>query len=104
MVVPGHALRLRQVQILCRELERGAWVRLTDERTLNFLPRRLARRNRIAACRLQRAAPFFQLLLIDENVGYAAPQIDADAIARLEQRETTARGSFGRRIEYRGRS
>src|SRR3954447_14764735 len=69
VVVARHAHGLGDPLIFLRPLEDRAGVELPDHRALDFLPRRLRRREGIAARRGQRAPPFLELLVGDQHVG-----------------------------------
>ena len=79
MVVPRHAGSLHETLVLGRGFEHCAAVELSDTRTLHFLPRRLAGRNRIAAGLLQLASCVAWSGLTNEAIRTCA---NPDAAAR----------------------
>src|SRR5262252_5883566 len=90
VVVPRHAL-LRDAMIFDRRLENHAVGELIDHAALDLLPRRLARRIFVALLLLQRGAALRELGVRDQHVGAALVEVDAHAVAGLEQREPAAR-------------
>src|SRR5262249_51389308 len=86
VVVPRHAL-LRDAMIFERRLENHAVGELIDHAALDLLPRRLARRIFVAPLLLQRGAALRELGVRDQHVGAALVEVDAHAVAGLEQRE-----------------
>src|SRR5262245_61358439 len=104
VTIAWHAALLRDALVFDRRLEHHAFGELIDEVALDFLPRRLTVRIGVAAALLQRRAPLGKLGGRDQNIGSALVQIDAHAVAGLEQRESAAGGGFRRRVEDRGRA
>src|SRR5262245_57345068 len=104
MTIAWHAALLRDALVFDRRLEHHAFGELIDEVALDFLPRRLAVRIGVAAAFVQRRAPLGEFRGRDQDIGCALVQIDAHAVAGLEQREAAAGGGFWRRVEDRGRA
>src|SRR5437899_856814 len=104
MTVPRYSTLLGDALELDRRLEHHAFCELVDEVTLDFLPGSLAVRIGVAAALLQRRAPLGELRGRDQDIGGALPQINAHAVAGLEQREPAAGGGFRCRVEDRGRA
>src|SRR5262245_37291598 len=104
MTIAWHAALLRDALVLDRGFEHHAFGELIDEVTLDFLPRRLAVRIGVAAALLQCRAPLGELRSRDQDIGGALVQIDAHAVAGLEEREAAAGGRFRCRVEDRRRA
>src|SRR5499426_4275693 len=102
VVVARHAL-LRDAMIFHGGLENHAVSELIDHAALDLLPRRLARRIFVATLFLQRGAPLRELGVRDQHVGAALVEVDAHAIAGLEQSEPAARRGLGGRVDDRWR-
>ena len=104
MIVPWRPDRLRQTLILRRRFQHRAGIELARELALNLLPRRLDARLPDSRRCFELATASRDFFVDDEHVRFAAPQIDAHAIAGAQQREPAAGRGFGRRIEDRRRS
>ena len=104
MAVPWHAGLLRNPLVLDRRLEHHTVGELVDDGALDLLPGGLALGIGIAAALLQRGTPLGQLLGRDQNVGGTIAQIDAHAVAGLEQRKPATRRRLRRRVQDRGRA
>src|SRR4029079_10543329 len=96
VIIPGHADLAGDVVIARGELRAGAGGVLAHRRAIQLLPRRLVRRVRKAALRLQVGMALLHLGLRDQDVGCPLFEIDAYLIAGLEDR-TTAIGTESRR-------
>src|SRR3569832_2571817 len=103
MIVARHEL-LGDALIFDRRLEHHAVGELVDHAALNLLPRRLVRRIGEAAALLQVGAALIELRVAQQNVGAAFLQINARAVAALEEREAAARRRFRRGDEDRRRA
>ena len=66
----------RQTMELDRGLQHHAGFQLADDAALDLLPRRLVRRNGIAAALDQRLAPAFQFTVIEQHVRRALLEVD----------------------------
>lgn len=84
-------------------LEDRAGVQLSDDLALHLLPRRLMRRIGVAAGSVERGTPDGEVFRGHEQVDVLRAEVDADRVARPQQRERTAGGGFGRRVEDRRR-
>src|SRR5690606_19330008 len=84
VVVSRQATRMRDILILDRIFQNRAGFHLADNRTLDFLPRRLAFRIFIAASRFQSLAALSQFLIGNQDIRSAATEIDAHAVAGLQ--------------------
>src|SRR5262249_59111363 len=89
VVVPRHAL-LRDAMIFHGRLENHAVGERIDHAALDLLPRRLARRIFIATLFLQRGAALRELGVWHQYVGAALVEVDAHAVAGLEQSKPAA--------------
>src|SRR3977135_525192 len=103
MIIPWHVL-LRDALIFDRRLEHHALGELVDHAALDLLPGRLARRIFEAALLLQRRAARGELGVRNQDIGRALVEVDAHAVAGLEQGKPTARCRLGRSVENRGRA
>src|SRR5262249_28786357 len=104
VIVPRHAL-LRDPLISDRRREHHAVAELLDQPALDLLPRRLARREMVAALLRERAAARGELVLGQQYVDAALVEIDADAVAAFpQQREPAAGSRLGRGVEDRRRA
>ena len=95
---------LRDALILDRRLQHHAVGELIDHGALDFLPWRLAGRIVVAAVLLRARRGARQLGVGDQHVGRAFVEIDAHAVAGLEQRKPAAGGGFRRGVEDRRRA
>src|SRR5580658_10261048 len=86
VIIPRHAL-LRDALILDGGGEHHAVGELLDHGALDLLPGRLARREVEAALAGERVAAAAELLGRDHDVGAALVEVDADAVAGLDERE-----------------
>ena len=78
---------------------------LADQRALDLLPGRLDGGIGIAARRFERArGAAASSSSLDQHVGRALAQVDAHAVAGLQQRQAAAGRRFGRGVEDRGRA
>src|SRR6266705_2760919 len=102
MTVPRDAGLLRNTLVFDRRLEHHTVGELVDEVALDLLPWCLALGIEIAAALLQRRAPLGKLLGRDQDIGGALVQIDAHAVAGLEQRKPDARRCLRCRVQDRG--
>src|SRR5215813_14803050 len=96
VVVPRHAL-LRDAMIFHGGLENHAGGELVDHAALDLLPWGLARRIFVAALFLQRGAALRKLGVRHQHVSAALVEVDAHAVAGLEQSEPAARRGLGGR-------
>src|SRR5256885_16928357 len=104
MIIPGHADRCGDVVVTGGELHAGAGGLLPDGRAVELLPRRLIGRIGEAAAGLEIRAPLLQLIIRNQDVGAALVEVDADLVARLEDRQSPVGGGFRRGVEDRGRA
>src|SRR5438309_11476420 len=104
MAVPRYSCCLRDTLKSDSRLEHHAAGKLIDERALNFLPGRLARRVGVAAVFQKRDATLGVFGLRNENVGGAFAEVDAHAVAGPEQRKPAASRRLRRGIENRRRA
>src|ERR1700687_5908376 len=102
MIVARHAFGLHYVLILDRWSEDHALVKLLDQGALDLLPGRLTLRVFVAALLFQLEEPRAQLRIIDQHVCRTLLQVDANAIAGLQQRKTAASRGLRRRVEDGG--
>src|SRR5262249_5398181 len=103
VIVARHAL-LGDALIFDRRGEHHAVGELLDHAALNLLPGRLARREMEAALLRQGGAAGGELLGGGQDSGAARVEVDADAVAGLDEREAAAGGRLGRGVEDRGRA
>ena len=94
MVVPWNPHCLRDPLELHRRPQRHPLVELADHAALDRLPGRLRGRVGGAVALLDVDAAAVEFGLVQQDVGGAAVQVDADAVAGLQQREAAA----GRRL------
>src|SRR5690606_18699935 len=104
VIVSRQAARMRDILILDRIFQNRAGFHLADNGALDFLPRRLAFRIFIAARSFQGLAALGQFLIRDENIRRAATEIDAHAVAGLQNGQSAASGRFRRSVEDRRRT
>src|SRR5262245_32687334 len=102
MIVPRY-VPLRDAMIFHRRLEHHAVGQLIDHAALDLLPRRLARGILPAAVPVQRGAPPRELRVGDQHVRAPLVEVDAYAVAGLEQSEPAARRRLRRSIDDRWR-
>lgn len=98
MVVAWDAL-LCDALVFYSRLEHHAVRELIDHATLDFLPRRLAWRIAVAASFFQRCAALRNLGIGDHDIGGALVEIDAHAVAGLEQGKPAADRRLRRGVE-----
>src|SRR4051812_36440212 len=104
MRMPRRAEALDNVLIARRELEAGAGRLLPYGRAVELLPRRLMLRIRIAALGFKPLAALGEIRVGDQDVRAAFAEIDADAVAGLEQSEAAASRRLRRCVKDRGRA
>src|ERR1700722_7353016 len=99
MIVARHAHRLRQALVLDSRLQHHAFVELRHHLTLDLLPWRLALWIGEPALARERGPSLVQLAVRDQDVGGALLEIDSNAVAGLDQRQSPARRRLRRSIE-----
>src|SRR5271169_635395 len=98
MIVSRHAFA-RDPLIFDRRLEHHAARELVHHAALDLLPGCLVLGHPVPASPLERRAPPFVLGLADQDVGGPIVQIDAHAVASLQDREPTTGRGFRRSIQ-----
>ena len=105
MIVARDALGLGDALELYRALQHHALRQLIGVGAENFLPRRLAFRNLVAARRCQSSARRLAISASgDQHVAGALVEIDPHLVAVLQDGKAAAGGGFRRGIEDRGRA
>src|SRR5690242_2953601 len=104
VIIPGHADLAGDVVVAGGELHAGAGGLLADGVAIDFLPRRLVRREAEAALRLQLGMARLHLIVRDQDIGAALVEVDAHLVAGPEDRKPAIGGGFRRGVEDRGRA
>src|SRR6478736_225033 len=104
MIIPGDADRARDVVVARRKLHAGAGGLLADGVAIDFLPRRLVRREAEAALGFQLGVTLLHLVVRNEDIGAALVEVDADLVSGAQDRQPAVGGGFRRGIEDRGRA
>src|SRR5260370_22431927 len=102
VVIQRNAL-LRAAMIFHGRLETHAGGELIDHAALYLLPRRLARRIFVATLLLQRGAPLRELGVRNQHVGATLVEVDAHAVAGLEQGKPATHRRLGGGVDDRRR-
>ena len=103
MVVPRWALACH-VAVLGGPRQRHAAVERFHQGALDLLPRCLVAWIAVTALLRQSLAARLYLGVLDQQAHFAAIEVDAQAVAVLEQRQAAAGGRLGRGIQDRGRA
>src|SRR5262249_61126334 len=104
MRMPRRAEALDDVVVARREFEAGTRRLLPDGRAVELLPWRVVLGIAIAALGLEPLATFGEVGIGDQDIRPALAEIDADAVAGLQQGEAATGRSLRRGVEDRGRA
>jgi hypothetical protein len=99
VVVPGNSLRSCNPLVFDRRLEYGARFHLTDGGALHFLPGCLVLRIYVAARGPQRFVALPQFPLRHQDVHQSLAQVNTNAVAGSQNRQSAPNGRFGRCVE-----
>ena len=101
VIVPRHTMNLANPLIFGCRFDDRSTRHLSDAVAMHLLPRRLAFGIGVSTLRFQFATAPVQLRIVDEDVRFPTPEIDANAVAAAQQSKAATRCRFRRRVENR---